>query len=46
VLDHGLIYLHSRSNIIDVLSAANGSQVAEYTVTGVASIYGFTVAVQ
>src|SRR6266446_853203 len=46
VLDHGLIYLHSRSNIIDVLSVINGSQVAEYTATGVASISGFTVAVQ
>ena len=46
VLDHGLIYLHSRSNIIDVLSATNGSQVAEYTATGVDSIYGFTVAAQ
>jgi outer membrane protein assembly factor BamB len=46
VLDHGLIYIHSRSNIIDVLSATNGGQVAEYTVTGVASISGFTVAAQ
>ena len=46
VLDHGLIFIHSSSNIIDVLSATNGSQVAEYTVTGVASIYGFTVAAQ
>ncbi|HEX6483465.1 MAG TPA: PQQ-binding-like beta-propeller repeat protein [Ktedonobacteraceae bacterium] len=46
VLDHGLIYIHSRSNIIDVLSVTNGSQVAEYTVTGVDSISGFTVAAQ
>jgi outer membrane protein assembly factor BamB len=46
VLNHGLIYIHSSSNIIDVLSATNGSQIAEYTVTGVASIDGFTVASQ
>lgn len=46
VLEHGLIYIHSSSNIIDVLSATSGSRVTEYTVTGVDSIYGFTVAAQ
>jgi hypothetical protein len=46
VLEHGLIYIHSSSNIIDVLSATSGSQVTEYTVTGVDSLYGFTVAAQ
>jgi len=46
VLEHGLIYIHSSSNIIDVLSATSGSQVTEYTVTGVDSIYGFTVVAQ
>lgn len=44
VLDHGRIYIHSSSNTIDVLNASNGSQVAAYTVSGVDSIYGFTVA--
>ena len=46
VLNHGLIYIHSRSNIVDVLSATNGSQIAEYTVSGVDAIYGFSVASQ
>jgi hypothetical protein len=46
VLDHGLIYIHSSSTIIDVLSATSGSQVTEYTETGVDSISGFTVAAQ
>ncbi len=46
VLDHGVIYIHSNSNSIDVLSATDGNQVAEYTVTGVASLSGFTVAPQ
>ncbi len=46
VFDRGLIYLHSSSTLIDVLSASNGSQVAQYSVAGVASISGFTVASQ
>lgn len=43
VLDNGLIYIHSGSNIVDALNASNGSQVAEYSVPGVDAIYGFTV---
>ena len=43
VLDGGLIYIHSGSNIVDAFSASDGSQVTEYSVPGVDSIYGFTV---
>ena len=43
VFDHGLIYIHSGSNIVGVLRASDGSRVTEYSVPGVDAIYGFTV---
>lgn len=43
VLDGGLVYLHSGSNVVDALRASDGSQVVEYSVPGVDAIYGFTV---
>lgn len=46
VLDHGLIYLHSSTNIVDVLNTATGSQITEYSVPGTDSISGFTVAAE
>lgn len=46
VLAHGLIYIHSSPNSIDVLNAHDGSHVTAYTLTGVDSIYGFTVVIQ